>query len=310
MSMEAAVSPAEYEALVASIRQAVRCCTPPDAAVLVVSRGDGALLELDGRTGMHFPQDSDGQYSGYHPESSEAAIAHLEAIHAAGAGYLVLPRSELWWLDHYTDFAEHLESRYRKLGAGSDACVIYSLREAEGEGSQLGVSTRPASDVARTIEPLRDFLARLLPRGAIFATVSLGHADLLRVEGREGWHFPRGRSGEWKGDAPGDAQAALTELESLRAAGAAFLVLPRFSRPWLDGYQGLEELLERRWCRIADQHYVGTVFDLTRPNGPPPDGDPPERGEAEPQTAPGASARPATATSLVMRIGAAVRGRH
>jgi hypothetical protein len=312
MSVGATVSPAEYGALVASIRQTVRQSLPADAVVLVVSRGDGALLELNGRTGLHFPQDPDGQYSGYHPESSQAAITHLEELRAGGADHLLLPRTDLWWLDHYTDFADHLDSRYRKLDAGSDACVLYSLRGAatDESGQPDPTASTMGSEAARAIEPLRDFLGRLLPRGAIFATVSLGHGDLLRVEGRQGWHFPRDGSGEWTGHAVGDAQTAMAQLEALRAAGVGFLVLPRFTRPWLEGCQGLEELLERRWRRVADQHYLGTVFDLTRPNEPTPSDESREQAEAEPRTPASGSAPPAGARRLAHRIGAALRGKR
>ena len=33
----------------------------------VISKGDEALLNLDGRKAWHFPQDEQGSYLGYHP---------------------------------------------------------------------------------------------------------------------------------------------------------------------------------------------------------------------------------------------------
>src|SRR5262249_18274935 len=47
---------AEYEGLRDRIRAVVDATVPPGAKVLVVSRGDDELLELDGRDGWHFPQ--------------------------------------------------------------------------------------------------------------------------------------------------------------------------------------------------------------------------------------------------------------
>jgi GT2 family glycosyltransferase len=46
----------EYRQLVEAVRVTVRSTLPGDAQVLVVSRGDAAMLDLDGRRGSHFPQ--------------------------------------------------------------------------------------------------------------------------------------------------------------------------------------------------------------------------------------------------------------
>jgi glycosyltransferase involved in cell wall biosynthesis len=45
-----------YRQLVCRIREVVRTTLPPDARVLVVSKGDDDLLKLDGREGWHFPR--------------------------------------------------------------------------------------------------------------------------------------------------------------------------------------------------------------------------------------------------------------
>src|SRR5205807_331783 len=53
--LEAAVS-ANYTDTIARIRDVVRSAIPRDAVVVVVSKGDQELLDLDGRQGWHFPQ--------------------------------------------------------------------------------------------------------------------------------------------------------------------------------------------------------------------------------------------------------------
>ena len=106
-------------------RAAVAEETPPGATVLVVSRGDRELVRLEGRSGAHFPQDADGNYLGHHPADSAEAVAHLEQLRSAGAGYLVFPPTATWWLEHYEEFALHLSARYERLDR--DACVIYRL---------------------------------------------------------------------------------------------------------------------------------------------------------------------------------------
>lgn len=103
--------------------------TPPGAIVAVVSRGDEALLNLDGRTGWHFPQGDDGGYAGFHPATGGEAVNHLEVLREQGADFFAIPAPFAWWIDHYREFREHLESRYRLVDADRTHCLLFSLRE-------------------------------------------------------------------------------------------------------------------------------------------------------------------------------------
>jgi GT2 family glycosyltransferase len=114
-----------YRYEVEAVRKAVAQTVPAGAVVLVVSRGDRELLRLDKRTGWHFPRESDGRYSGYHPADAKDAIVHLEELRASGAGYLVFPSASAWWLDHYDDFTDYLEERYKRIEA--EGCAIFQL---------------------------------------------------------------------------------------------------------------------------------------------------------------------------------------
>jgi GT2 family glycosyltransferase len=114
-----------YRRLVERVRDAVTATVPAGATVLVVSRGDRNLVELDGLDCSHFPQDASGGYLGYHPRDSAEAVARLEALRAEGAQYLVVPSTASWWLDHYADFAEHLHDLYARTEA--DVCMIFCL---------------------------------------------------------------------------------------------------------------------------------------------------------------------------------------
>jgi GT2 family glycosyltransferase len=67
----------EYSALTENIRRTLTARLPRDATVIVVSKGDDKLLELDGLKGLHFPQTEDGCYAGHYPADSSNAIAHL-----------------------------------------------------------------------------------------------------------------------------------------------------------------------------------------------------------------------------------------
>lgn len=132
----------EYQLLIQRIREVVRAALPDDAIVTVVSKGDDELLRLYGRTAWHFPQNSDGDYSGYYPTGSTSAIAHLEWLRASGADYLLFPHTALWWLDYYPAFRRHLESRYKVVVRQEETCVIFALRastsiDTEGESTEL-----------------------------------------------------------------------------------------------------------------------------------------------------------------------------
>jgi len=127
----------DYLETIKGIREAVRASVPPGAKVLVVSKGDEELVRFDGRPGAHFPQVAGGVYAGHHPADSQEAIAALEEQMSAGAEFLVIPRTALWWLEHYAGFRMHLERG--GAVARTDACVIYHLeaRMAESQARNL-----------------------------------------------------------------------------------------------------------------------------------------------------------------------------
>ena len=120
------MSRAEYARVVSGVRRTVRRALPADSTVLVASKGDEALLELDCRAAWHFPTGEDGQWAGFHPADGEWAIDQLEALRACGADYLVLPATSTWWLERYPEFANHLTFHYPVV-CDEDACVIFAL---------------------------------------------------------------------------------------------------------------------------------------------------------------------------------------
>lgn len=117
-----------YRRLVAAIGEAARRAVPAGAKVLVISRGDPDLLEIEGMDARHFPQDTDGSYAGYYPAGSAEAIDHLRALQKGGAGYLVIPGPALWWLEHYAGFAEYLAVVGEEVFRETELCVILRLR--------------------------------------------------------------------------------------------------------------------------------------------------------------------------------------
>lgn len=124
---------------VQAVKTLVRRVVPRHDAVLMVSRGDPALLDL-GRETWHFPQTEDGDWPGHHPASSAEAIAQLEELRSRGARFLVFPRTALWWLEHYRGLRDHLERRYERAGDERHG-AIYDLREATAKRRNGGSRT-------------------------------------------------------------------------------------------------------------------------------------------------------------------------
>jgi hypothetical protein len=117
-----------YRRLVRRIGRVAQRELPPGATVVVVSRGDEALLDLgDGRRGWHFPQGEGGIYAGHYPTDGAEAVSHLEEIRARGGEFLLFPETSLWWLRHYQEFREHLEKRYRPVVREEGTCLIFDL---------------------------------------------------------------------------------------------------------------------------------------------------------------------------------------
>jgi dTDP-4-amino-4,6-dideoxygalactose transaminase/glycosyltransferase involved in cell wall biosynthesis len=72
----------------------------------------------------------------FYPADSAVAIEQLEALRAQGAGFLVLPQSARWWLEHYAGFAAHLEQQATLVAEDVASCQLYALsapEQAEGE---------------------------------------------------------------------------------------------------------------------------------------------------------------------------------
>jgi glycosyltransferase involved in cell wall biosynthesis len=123
---EAKAATQRYQQLVKAIREKAARILPPDATVIVISKGDNELVTLNGCRAWHFPQIASGVYAGFYPPDSAAAIAQLEHLRSQGADFLVIPSTGFWWLEHYVAFREHL-AQYKVLDQDEN-CIIVSLQ--------------------------------------------------------------------------------------------------------------------------------------------------------------------------------------
>jgi GT2 family glycosyltransferase len=117
----------EYAELVTGVRRTLRQALPAGSTVLVVSKGDERLLEVDELRAWHFPRLPDGTWPGHHPADGEEVLAGLSELCAQGAEYIVFPAPMLWWLDFYGGLAGRLDGR---AVHSNEACAIFSLTPA------------------------------------------------------------------------------------------------------------------------------------------------------------------------------------
>lgn len=243
---------AEYADLVGRVRALVSAHVPAGSTLLVVSKGDPALLEIPGVEALHFPQDRSGEYAGHHPRDGAAATAELEERRRTGAEYLAIPASSRWWLRFYEDFALHLADHCEVLVDEPETCLLYGLGRPLVGAAMAPAIERPQASP----EQLRDYLEHLLAReqrlvvleavaGAGAALTPLG-ATRLRADDR----------GE------GDGYRTLVELRMRAAAGARYLVVPRSSDEWLESRRVLRAEIESNCRKIAEQRHLCRVFDL------------------------------------------------
>src|SRR5262249_36339294 len=96
------------------------------ATLIVVSKGDEALVQFDRRKAWHFPQNENGVYAGHYPANSADAISQLKLLIAKGGDFLLLPNTAFWWLEHYRELREWLERSHTML-CRDERCAIYRL---------------------------------------------------------------------------------------------------------------------------------------------------------------------------------------
>lgn len=116
----------DYQTMVAAVRSIVRRVLPIDATVVVISGGDDDLVDISPLFGWHFPRTEDGWHAGSHPADAHEALIELDVLRNLGAGFLLVPATERWWLSNYLGLEQGLEHRGRRLW-DDESCVIFRL---------------------------------------------------------------------------------------------------------------------------------------------------------------------------------------
>lgn len=250
MSGNGRLGEVEYAELVSRVQAAVLAHVPAGSSVLVVSKGDAALVELPSLEAAHFPQSQNGGYAGHHPRDGGAVIGELEEQRRRGAEYLVIPATAQWWLDYYEGLGAHLAGHGQLLADAPGVCSIFGL----GPEHPPPLLLTPLGPPRASVEQLREFLVLLLPSEAPLVVLEAGE------EGVAAALAPlRAAALALAGH---DATSAIVELHERGGGGTRFVVVPRMSDRWLADHAGVDAVLEEDLRKVADQRFLGRVFAI------------------------------------------------
>ena len=222
--------------------------TPSEAVVAVISKGDPRLVEFAERSGRHFPADTEGRYAGYHPRTSEEAIAQLEAVRGEGVEFLCLPATALWWLEHYAGLAAWLGVHCRVVADQRDTCVVYDLLRSPAEAAAATPGSAPNGQ-------LRALLDAILPEEALVLAIGTDGAGLATAERNVA---PLGR---------GNPRGLERRLDAASIQGAFVLVSKRPSDPPPE--PELERILVSAARQIASRPGLCDLYEVPPTRGGP-----------------------------------------
>lgn len=160
--------------------------------------------------------------------------------------------------------SEKSRGEMRDLARALDeAQKLIQLRGLRADGyPEAGFITSKKLAYEELIVNVRDTVHATLPLDATVAVINKGDPELLKLDGRRAWHFPRANDGSYAGHHPPTSADAIEHLEVLRAEGATHLVIPHTSSWWLDFYTEFRKYLEERFTVAAHKAETCVIFSL------------------------------------------------
>jgi spore maturation protein CgeB/SAM-dependent methyltransferase len=141
---------------------------------------------------------------------------------------------------------------------------LHDIRLREREEHLRGLAGQREAEWKRRAanECIRSVARAALPPEAQVLVISHGDDEMLQLDGRRGWHFPQAANGVYAGHHPGTASEAVEHLESLKAKGAQFLLIPSTSMWWLDFYGEFAKHLEKNYRVLAYHEGACVIYSL------------------------------------------------
>jgi GT2 family glycosyltransferase len=175
------------------------------------------------------------------------------------AGYKILCAEDV--------FVHHFgQGSFGELCTASQYDNVFDSNRRRFE-EKWGVAWKPH---ARRITPeysklrhrIRALASTRLPAGSTVAVITKGDEELLKLNGRRGWHFPQAADGGYDCLYPANSAEAIERLEHLRAMGSHFLLIPKPAFWWLEYYDEFRQHLEQRYRVAASETETCLIFDL------------------------------------------------
>lgn len=101
-----------------------------------------------------------------------------------------------------------------------------------------------------------------VPAGADIVVVSKGDDQLITFTGHTGHHFPQLSDGRYANVYPAHSDEAIEHLETLRARGSRYFLVPQTALWWLDHYEDFRRHLETRYSVAVKDDATCLIFDL------------------------------------------------
>jgi GT2 family glycosyltransferase len=146
-----------------------------------------------------------------------------------------------------------------------DDRLLRAVEELQSSVYDLRADSDPAkAEYGRLVRRVQEAVRESVPMDSTVLVASKGDNDLLKLYGRESWHFPRTETGVYAGYYPKCDLSAIAHLETLRARGAEYLVLPSTAFWWLDHYPRFKAHVEDRYLRVVreEDDDVCKIFEL------------------------------------------------
>jgi hypothetical protein len=252
--------------------------------ITALSGRDARVSELEAALRMHeasrseleaFLRERDGRLRERNAvlQIRDAAIAERDQQAAAREAELGSLRSELSAvreraseLEREVEIARLHEREMRDMLDGLQR--VQYQRDAEIMGTLGSVLSRhapgaPASIYHRKlVTQIRDIVAQNVPTGSRVLVATYGDDALLQLGERQTETFPQPSSHISADYTDVSDEAAIAQLGELRAAGAAFLVVPSPALPWLANHPALEHYLTEQLSLVARERGVVSIYAL------------------------------------------------
>ena len=158
------------------------------------------------------------------------------------------------------------EAELREMLAADHELLL--LHDAEVMGTLGGALARVAPGAPAAIyyrqllDRVRSLALAHIPPGSTALVANYGDEEFLRLNDRAAVPFPQGDGGIAADYTSPNDRAAIDQLESLRAGGAQFLIVPSPAQAWLARLPALGKHLDRHYPAIFHEVGVCTIYGL------------------------------------------------